>query len=455
MIDLRSARIALLASLALAHLPCGIARAAESSAPPAARGYEARTYIERSVNLIQEGHYDLARTYLAPTLIDHRLNPLERSRAYYLHGYSLYAQQRYVSARKDYVRALEFNPGNAAAQVALGGLYYRGEGVDPDPRLAFGFFEQAAAQDHPEALLYMGYAYLEGRGVEQDLAQARSRLQKAADNGSSEAMIFLGRSYREPVTDSPDPALAQSWYQRAYEAGEVDGLVAQAFMYRDGELGSADIDRAFELFSQAAGEGSSAAKLSLGHMYLVGEGTVPDPGRARELFEAAIAQGNYGGAVNLGHMFEVGLGVEKNPDTALHWYEMGAAADNPQAQLRAFYLLLRRGEAEAAANWLARAARHDLPQAHNDYAWLLSTSRQDHMRDGQRALTYAQLAVNRQSSPAYLDTLAAAYAELGRFPEAIATQQRAIGLITDQTSEEARALAEHLAAYQAQQPWRE
>ena len=430
---------------------------AESDAPgePSGRGYNARVYIERAVNFIQDGRHDLARTYLAPTLIDPRLSPAERSRAYYLRGFSHYVQRHFVSARKDYVRALEFNSDNAPAQVALGGLYYRGEGVEMNPALAFGFFEEAAKQEHPEALLYLGYAYLEGRGVDKDLVEARRRLQQLADAGSAEAMIFLARSYRQSITDTPDIALAQSWYQRAYEAGEVDGLVALAYMHRDGEFGAIDIERAFTLFQQAAEEGSAAASLSLGHMFLIGEGTLPDPGRARELFETAINQGNYGGAVNIGHMYEVGLGVEQDTRQALEWYQIGARADHPQAQLRLFYLLMRSGELDQAADWLAKAAQHDLPQAHNDYAWLLSTSQRDHLRNGARALIYAERAVARENSAAYLDTLAAAYAELGRFAEAIATQQQAVQQLDEENEADARALAEHLAAYQAQRPWRE
>ncbi len=127
------------------------APAAESDAlgEPSGRGYNARVYIERAVGFIQDGRYDLARTYLAPTLIDPRLSPAERSRAYYLRGFSHYVQRHFVSARKDYVRALEFNSDNAPAQVALGGLYYRGEGVEMNPELAFGFFEEAAKAGAP------------------------------------------------------------------------------------------------------------------------------------------------------------------------------------------------------------------------------------------------------------------------------------------------------------------
>jgi Tfp pilus assembly protein PilF len=80
---------------------------------------DSRAYVEKAVELIQAEQWSLARTYLAPALIDPRLGAGERSRAYYLQGYSYYAQGLPVSASKDYARALEFNPENGAALVSL------------------------------------------------------------------------------------------------------------------------------------------------------------------------------------------------------------------------------------------------------------------------------------------------------------------------------------------------
>lgn len=420
-----------------------------------ARGIDSRALIEQAVELIQAGELELARTYLAPALIDPRLAPPERSRAYYLRGYTYYADGLPVSASKDYARALEFNPGNGAALVALGGLYHRGEGVGEDPELAYAFFESAAEAGHPEGRLFVGFALLEGRGVERDLDAAREQLQAAAEDGDVEAMLYLGRSYRPEFTDEPDLVLARSWIERALEGGSVDAGVALGYMHYKGEIEGADPGRAIELFEAASAAGSSTADVALGHMYLVGEGVPVDPSLARELLERAATAGNLSGSLSLGHIFEAGIGVDRNLNAAEDWYRRGAQAGFGQAQVRLFYLLLNRGERVEAAHWIARAAEQDLPQAQNDYAWLLSTSESEELRDGELALAYAERAVAQVESAAYLDTLAAAYAELGRFAEAITTQQQAMALLSEAGSEEATALAEHLAAYQAGRPWRE
>ena len=76
----------------------------------------------------------------------------------------------------------------------------------------------------------------------------------------------------------------------------------------------------------------------------------------------------------------------------------------------------------------AKYAAQNNVQALNDYAWLLSTSEFAEVRNGPQAVTLASQAVARNRTPAYLDTLAAAYAETGKFDRAVQVQREAIGL---------------------------
>jgi tetratricopeptide (TPR) repeat protein len=60
-------------------------------------------------------------------------------------------------------------------------------------------------------------------------------------------------------------------------------------------------------------------------------------------------------------------------------------------------------------------------------AWLLATCPDGGVRDGQRAVVLAeQVVASTPKDAAYLDTLAAAYAEVGRFKDAVKTQQAAL-----------------------------
>ncbi len=68
----------------------------------------------------------------------------------------------------------------------------------------------------------------------------------------------------------------------------------------------------------------------------------------------------------------------------------------------------------------------------NNLAWLLATAPVAALRDGPEALRLAGQAcdLTKYQLPMFVGTLAAAYAEAGRFPEAVATSQKAIDIAT-------------------------
>ncbi len=100
----------------------------------------------------------------------------------------------------------------------------------------------------------------------------------------------------------------------------------------------------------------------------------------------------------------------------------------------------------------------DDPRPLGRLAWLLATSPDASLRDGFKAVELAQRAARLSggSEPGFLDTLAAAYAEAGRFPEAVKTAEEARTLAAQRGN---RALADRLAAhiklYRAGTPFRD
>ena len=76
------------------------------------------------------------------------------------------------------------------------------------------------------------------------------------------------------------------------------------------------------------------------------------------------------------------------------------------------------------------AACHDLAYA----AWLLATSPDDSVRNGPKAVELSRQVVQADGArnPQYVATMAAAYAEAGQFPEAIAIAERAKSMATTQ-----------------------
>ncbi len=96
------------------------------------------------------------------------------------------------------------------------------------------------------------------------------------------------------------------------------------------------------------------------------------------------------------------------------------------------FALIKNGQAMQAVAELNRALQlaPDKVSALNSLAWLLATASDDSVRDGKRAVQLAERAnaLAGNNDPTILHTLAAAYAEAGRFEEALQTARRAMKL---------------------------
>jgi len=159
-------------------------------------------------------------------------------------------------------------------------------------------------------------------------------------------------------------------------------------------------------------------------------------------------------------------------------------------QLAGYYLQDRRHSraieiftkilAEDGSNWMARQARADTllsigkhaeaiddfeivvkqqPDDDgilNNFAWVLATSPNDKLRDGQRSIKLATKAceVTEYKKPHILSTLAAGYAETGDFETAIKWSKKAVELGSEEEEIDEQ-LKNELESYQKKNPWRE
>jgi spermidine synthase len=166
----------------------------------------------------------------------------------------------------------------------------------------------------------------------------------------------------------------------------------------------------------------------------------------------ATIQANLGAALaQQGRLSEAAPRLEKavsiDPKSAEAHYNLGT-----------LYYLQRRVK-EALGEW-RRAVELDPNHAAslNRAALVLAASPDASLRNGAEAVALAERAVALSGGrdPAFLDTLAAAYAEAGRFPEAAQTARRALDLANQQRdSQLAQALSGRIALYEARTPFRE
>jgi tetratricopeptide (TPR) repeat protein len=118
------------------------------------------------------------------------------------------------------------------------------------------------------------------------------------------------------------------------------------------------------------------------------------------------------------------------------------------------------GRTDEAVSHLNEALRlnPDSTEALNNLAWMLATSTNAAVRDGARAVRLAERAreITGGKKTIYLGTLAAAYAEAGRFDDAISTAEKACALA--EKSGEQNLLQKNqelLELYRAHQPYHE
>lgn len=135
--------------------------------------------------------------------------------------------------------------------------------------------------------------------------------------------------------------------------------------------------------------------------------------------------------------------------------------DNDESHLNRGTAHSRLGNWEKARNDFDEAVRLDTDSAANQNAraWLLATCPKAAIRNGPESVTGATKAceLSKWKESSYIDTLAAAYAEIGDFVSAVKYQQQAVDKTEDQPKFESlrKELQEHLALYQQKQAYRE
>jgi Flp pilus assembly protein TadD len=218
------------------------------------------------------------------------------------------------------------------------------------------------------------------------------------------------------------------------------------------------MDDAMNMFSNAVAlnPGLAQARWNLGNAYLLkgktAEGLVemkravwlsPEDIEAHRRFANAL--------IKLGKAAEAlpycEVVVKAEPEDAHAHYILGSA-----------YLANKRLQPAAANFKEALRLAPDTPECMNALAWIYATSPQPELRNGPEAVRLAGAAcrITQRQKAAILDTLAAAYAEAGRFDEAVKTTEELRALaISGHDTNMADTAWQRLELYKAGKPYRD
>ena len=150
----------------------------------------------------------------------------------------------------------------APAETALGTIYARAGGPVPrDMAKAVEWFSKAAEHGDWIAQLALGRIYFMGDGEAQDSAKARFWLFRAAGSGDGVSAWYLGVLYDGRLGATADRSEAAKWYRQSAEAGNPYAQEKLANLYYKGLGVGKDEKEAYIWYLVAEGFGNSAASI--------------------------------------------------------------------------------------------------------------------------------------------------------------------------------------------------
>lgn len=344
--------------------------------------------------------------------------------------------------------SVRLNPHFAEAHnnlgVALGRL---GRNQESEKELRLAIDENP---DYAEAYYNLGSTLL----AENRLPEAKQQFVKALElkPDLSAARISLGQAL-----------MAEGHFDDA--AAAFRDTIAKDPQNPNGYLALGQLEAERNHFDSAAAQFRKALNIDpnnpeaegeLGHA-LVSSGSIDEAiPHLRTALELAPQNGE--AAIDLG----IALAKKGQLDDAMRFFQK--ALDLMPGSADAHYylgkaLVLTGHGADGLDQWKqALQSQPESLQVLNDMAWLLATSRDDSLRNGERALPLAQHAaqLTSEQEPAILGTLSAVYAEMGQFDKAIELGQRAAALAMRQNKTAlAQNLTERLALFRSKTPIRQ
>ena len=381
------------------------------------------------------------------------LEPDHHLGASYL-GRCLLRQDRYDEAIPWLLRAVTLEPTGYLDHRMLGTLYaLTGEG-----ELAMESYREAIKYNPEDGLAHLNLGMLLATENRYDLAMVQ--YDKALAFAPDEPPLHFHRGLALKRTNRPGEAIAE--FAEALRLKPSYSRALEQLAVTQNQLGKSDEAMAMLASAMERNPDDATIYHALGQIYLArGDNELAGENFARviELLpNNAVARQNYGVTLYLLARYaesieqlQQAIEVDKSFKRPLFYLgrALEAVGELDEAQKRfdqlieasprfasaypaAANLRAQRGDSAGAID-LLRNAYEMFPEnidIANDLAWQLATSPDQLQRSGEEAVKLAEYANALRGGESFneLDTLAAAYAEVGRFDDAVSAAQQALSL---------------------------
>jgi len=194
----------------------------------------------------------------------------------------------------------------------------------------------------------------------------------AAECGLVEAQAILGQILLDGTGLPKDPQAGLQWFKRAAHADHLMAINMVGRCYENGWGTEPDQVVAAYWFRLAADRGLDWGMYNYAHMLNSGRGGVAsDPAAALALYRRAADMGHAKSHGMVGRFYEEGRAVEPDPEHAFDRYRRSAEGGDFRGMFHYARMLIARGDAEQALDWLRRVPRTSTPafmQTVRDYA---------------------------------------------------------------------------------------
>lgn len=227
------------------------------------------------------------------------------------------------------------------AQLLLGDLYYKGDGVDRNVAEAVKLYKAVALNGNPAAMWNLGVIYCNGTEVKADynvgltwialaarkgmMNNVQDKLDATSDNGQNGWHGTPLYHYMNGINmlngNNKDVDAALKCFTALEKRGNKHVAVAIAACYNDAAWKKANGKKKIKYLEEAAAKGDAAGLYGLALCCEKGTDVAADKERALKLFKQSADCGYVPALCHLGNLYNEGKAVNRNLTTAIDYYQ--------------------------------------------------------------------------------------------------------------------------------------